>query len=49
MITEKILKLKDNLSENGNEEYIEQSFERQRQDNYYTPFKPMSCYRIRRD
>jgi len=49
MITEKILKLKDNLSENGNEEYIEQSFERQRQDNYYPPFKPMSCYRIRRD
>ena len=39
MKSEEILRVKDNISEYGNNEYYEKS-----KSKSYTPFNPMSCF-----
>ncbi len=48
MVNEYIQKIKDNLSENGNDEYTEQPTKREGQNHNYISFTPMSCFQSKR-
>jgi len=47
MTKEQILKIKDNISEYG-EEY-QRHFKKRRNDNYSFPFQAMSCFNLQRE
>jgi len=52
MTKEQILKIKDNISEYGQEVYGEEyqrHFKKRRNDNYSFPFQAMSCFNLQRE